>query len=95
MIVTHHRRHGELLTHTQEEVVLLVAFGLLWFAVLIGWRGLHQRSVDRYADGETSLASASQAGRGRNAGAQEGFGGRPYPCSSDSVYCVVEEWTYW
>ncbi|KAH9853425.1 hypothetical protein C2E23DRAFT_103743 [Lenzites betulinus] len=33
-IVTHHRRHGDLLTHTQEEAVLLVAFGLLWFGTL-------------------------------------------------------------
>ncbi|KAL1946764.1 hypothetical protein VTO73DRAFT_14868 [Trametes versicolor] len=75
MVVTHHRRHGELLTHTQEEAVLLVAFGLMWFALLIGWRAL-QRGSD------------SGVGTG-------GVGGRPYPCSSDSVYCVVEEWTYW
>ncbi|KAI0638221.1 hypothetical protein C8Q77DRAFT_418584 [Trametes polyzona] len=93
MIVTHHRRHGEMLTQTQEEAILLVAFGLMWFALLIGWRALQQRGADPGLVG-TDLASASRTGRGRNA-AQEGFGGRPYPCSSDSVYCVVEEWTYW
>ncbi|KAI0375676.1 hypothetical protein BV20DRAFT_1008337 [Pilatotrama ljubarskyi] len=93
MVVTHHRRHGQLLTQTQEEAVLIVAFGLMWFALLLGWRALYQRSFESSLAGDTGVASVSQGGRGRNA-AQEGFA-KPYPCSSDSVYCVVEEWTYW
>ncbi|KAM5532299.1 hypothetical protein V8D89_014057 [Ganoderma adspersum] len=57
----------------QEEMVLIAAFGLMWFAVLLGWRAFQQRGIN------------------------PGFtpGKRPYPCRSDSVYCVVEEWTYW
>ncbi|KAI0660947.1 hypothetical protein C8Q70DRAFT_1052769 [Cubamyces menziesii] len=101
MVVTHHRRHGELLTHAQEETVLIVAFGLMWFALLIGWRALQQRGFDPNLDPGTDLASASAAHAGARSGnggrSAEGFTGqrRPYPCSSDSVYCVVEEWTYW
>ncbi|KAI9063200.1 hypothetical protein FKP32DRAFT_1592661 [Trametes sanguinea] len=97
MVVTHHRQRGELLTHTQEEAVLIVAFGLMWFALLIGWRALQQRGFDPSMEPGTDLASASsRAGHGGRA-ANEGFTEqrRPYPCSSDSVYCVVEEWTYW
>ncbi|OSD04287.1 hypothetical protein PYCCODRAFT_1433673 [Trametes coccinea BRFM310] len=97
MVVTHHRRNGELLTQTQEEAVLIVAFGLMWFALLIGWRALQQRGSDPSLGPGTDLASASsRAGHGGRA-ANEGFAEqrRPYPCSSDSVYCVVEEWTYW
>ncbi len=30
-VVTHHRRAGNMLTHTQEEMVLITAFGLMWF----------------------------------------------------------------
>ncbi|RPD67125.1 hypothetical protein L227DRAFT_569309 [Lentinus tigrinus ALCF2SS1-6] len=58
-------------------MVLITAFGLLWFAVLLGWRAMQQRTM--------------------SPGDAAGFtpGRRPYPCSSDSVYCVVEEWTYW
>ena len=29
-VVTHHRRNGDMLTHAQEETILIVAFGLLW-----------------------------------------------------------------
>ncbi|KAI9000975.1 hypothetical protein BD414DRAFT_405085, partial [Trametes punicea] len=76
--------------------VLIVAFGLMWFALLIGWRALQQRGFDTNLDAGTDLASASTRA-GRAGAAREGFAEqrRPYPCSSDSVYCVVEEWTYW
>ncbi|RDX55662.1 hypothetical protein OH76DRAFT_1397059 [Lentinus brumalis] len=77
-------------------MVLITAFGLLWFAVLLGWRAMQQRTMSPGDAAGTDLASASRAGRGANT-YSEGFtpGRRPYPCSSDSVYCVVEEWTYW
>ncbi|TBU59105.1 hypothetical protein BD310DRAFT_925704 [Dichomitus squalens] len=94
MVVTHHRRDGALLTHTQEEMVLIAAFGLMWFAVLLGWRAFQQRGIDPGTAANTDLASAT----GRSANKyNEGFTPerRPYPCRSDSVYCVVEEWTYW
>ncbi|KAI0774311.1 hypothetical protein C8Q74DRAFT_824732 [Fomes fomentarius] len=88
MVVTHHRRAGNMLTHTQEEMVLITAFGLMWFAILLGWRAYQQRGIAPGEAANTPLASGSQ-------GYNEGFtsGKRPYPCSSDSTYCVVEEWT--
>ncbi|PIL37186.1 hypothetical protein GSI_00878 [Ganoderma sinense ZZ0214-1] len=100
MVLTHHRRSGSFLSQTQEEMVLIAAFGLLWFevgriaAVLLGWRAFQQRGINPGEAANTDLASAT--GRTSNR-YSEGFtpGKRPYPCRSDSVYCVVEEWTYW
>ncbi len=112
-MLTHHRRSGSFLSQTQEEVVLIAAFGLMWFgtqpcplarthipyrahvtAVLLGWRAFQQRGIDPGEAANTDMASAT--GRTSNR-YNEGFtpGKRPYPCRSDSVYCVVEEWTYW
>ena len=56
-----------------------------------------QRTMSPGDAAGTDLASASRAGRGANNQYNEGFTPRrrPYPCSSDSVYRVVEEWTYW
>ncbi|KAI0750841.1 hypothetical protein C8Q80DRAFT_534359 [Daedaleopsis nitida] len=89
LVVTHHRRAGDLLTIMQEEMVLITAFGLMWFAILLGWRAYQQRGVAPGDAAGADLASPSRTGR-------EGFtpDRRPYPCSSDSVYCVVEEWSY-
>ena len=33
-IVMHHRANGQLLTQTQEELALIVAFGLFWLGLL-------------------------------------------------------------
>ncbi|KAI0722936.1 hypothetical protein C8Q76DRAFT_793930 [Earliella scabrosa] len=73
-----------------EEMVLITAFGLMWFAILLGWRAFQQRGI---APGN----AAGSALAGEPGQYSEGFTGgkRPYPCRSDSVYCVVEEWTYW
>lgn len=93
-------------------MVLIAAFGLMWFgtlpslrvrthvliehvaAILLGWRAFQQRGINPGEAANTDLASAT--GRSSNE-YNEGFTAekRPYPCRSDSVYCVVEEWTYW
>jgi len=92
LVTMHHRREGRLLTQTQEEMVLICGFGLFWIAVLLGWRAMTQRAADPGRTGEISLSSAS-TGRAR----EPGFGGgiRPYPCTSDDLYCVVEDWTFY
>ena len=65
-------------------------------AILLGWRAFQQRTMSPGEAAGTDLASATRAGSTANP-YSEGFtpGRRPYPCGSDSVYCVVEEWTYW
>lgn len=97
LVVMHHRRNGGFLTRTQEEMILIGAFGLFWFAVLVAWRARSQRTANPGAAGGAALASATQAGHG-SAGRAVGHGltegRRPYPCSTDAVYCVVEEWTW-
>jgi len=96
LVVMHHRRSGQFLTQMQEEMILIAAFGLFWFAVLVAYRAFNQRTADPRSIGEVSLASATQTGRGSSERVPPGFtaGRRTYPCSSDAVYCVVEEWTW-
>ncbi|OBZ76160.1 Ubiquitin-conjugating enzyme E2 8 [Grifola frondosa] len=94
LVVAHHSRNGQLLTQTQEEMILIGAFGLTWFAILIALRAFRQRTVDPGLAAQTDLVSATQAGRTGNELAREPgltAGRFPYPCSSDSVYCVVED----
>ncbi|KAI0939175.1 hypothetical protein AcV5_000666 [Taiwanofungus camphoratus] len=98
LVVMHHRRNGQFLSQTQEEAILIGAFGLFWFALLVAWRAFQQRSMDPASVGETSLASATQSERaGRELTTEPGFTGgrRPYPCPNDAVYCVFEEWSYY
>ncbi|KAL6299691.1 hypothetical protein BKA93DRAFT_741817 [Sparassis latifolia] len=76
-------------------MILIGAFGLFSFAVLIALRAFRQRTMDPGQASETSLAGAMREGRAKSA-MEPGFtrGRRPYYCSSDAAYCVVEEWTY-
>jgi len=87
-VTMHHRQEGRLMTQTQEEMVLICAFGLFWVAALIAWRAFSHQGVDlgRAAGVDIPMASASR---------QEPEGIRPYPCSSDDLYCIVEEYTFW
>jgi len=91
-IVTHHRRNGQVLTQDQEEMILIGAFGLFWFAFLVALRAMWQR---RSADGELGInglpAPRRQAGfTGNNKGRY-----KTWPCSRYDVDCVVEEWSYY
>jgi len=90
-VTVHHRREGQLMTQTQEEMVLIAAFGLFWVATLLAWRAFTHRSVDLGRAGEVDTPRASAGGQ-----REPGFtgGARPYPCSSDDLYCVVEEYTF-
>jgi len=91
-IVTHHRRNGQVLTQDQEELILIGAFGLFWFAFLVAWRALWQR---RSTDGELGISGLPAPRR------QAGFTGnnrnryKTWPCSPYDVDCVVEEWSYY
>ncbi|KAJ7700112.1 hypothetical protein B0H17DRAFT_925803, partial [Mycena rosella] len=79
-----HRREGHLLTQTQEEMLLVFCFGLFWMAALLGWRAL------RAQGGHPS----SSAGQMLEPAGISGQAVRPYPCSIDDVYCVVEDYTF-
>ncbi|KII95195.1 hypothetical protein PLICRDRAFT_34032 [Plicaturopsis crispa FD-325 SS-3] len=41
LIGVHHNREGQILTQTQEEVVLIGAFGLFWLAFLVAMRAFN------------------------------------------------------
>ncbi|KDQ64513.1 hypothetical protein JAAARDRAFT_28151 [Jaapia argillacea MUCL 33604] len=89
LVVAHHRRHGEVLSQTQEEMILIGAFGLFWFAILIALRAF------RAEDGAgTAMARApSRATGGRQ---RAPFTGRRRSwCHPDDMYCVVEEYSYY
>ncbi|KAL4262055.1 hypothetical protein AB1N83_006769 [Pleurotus pulmonarius] len=92
LVTMHHRREGHLLTQSQEEMVLIGGFGLFFMAAMLAWRGSQTRSIAPGAAGEIGLSAASGSSR-RDPGFTSGA--RPYPCSPDDVYCVVEEWTFW
>ncbi|KAH8094789.1 hypothetical protein BXZ70DRAFT_946067 [Cristinia sonorae] len=105
LVVSHHRREGHLLTQTQEEMILIGAFGLFWFAVLVGIRSFRQAggqaTMTSPGAGAVQAASPPVANAGSGAGVSRTtpgqVGGRrapPYPCSTDSVYCYVEEWRW-
>ncbi|KIY71414.1 hypothetical protein CYLTODRAFT_121929 [Cylindrobasidium torrendii FP15055 ss-10] len=47
----HHAREGQVMTQTQEEMVLIGGFGLFWLAVLLAWRsGYTTGEPGHYAD---------------------------------------------
>ncbi|KAJ6613427.1 hypothetical protein B0H10DRAFT_2048420 [Mycena sp. CBHHK59/15] len=93
LVTMHHRRDGRLLTQTQEEMVLIFCFGLFWMATLLGWRALSARENHSRLTGEVDMATAVA---GERESRPVGFTGqvRPYPCSIDDAYCVVEEYTF-
>ncbi|KAJ7283637.1 hypothetical protein C8J57DRAFT_1053257 [Mycena rebaudengoi] len=99
LVAQHHQRNGHLMTHTQEEMVLIFCFGLFWLCVLLGWHGLRAREGSPRSSGEMDIASAmTQVATRERLGKASvaGFRGqvRPYPCNVDDLYCVVEEYTF-
>ncbi|KAI9512177.1 hypothetical protein F5148DRAFT_1164534 [Russula earlei] len=96
-VVTHHRRSGQVFTQDQEELILIAAFGLFWFAFLVAWRAIRQQ---RSFEGELGIGGAPPTNPRRQPGftARGGGGGGRYkswPCSRFDVDCVVEEWSYY
>jgi len=90
LVAHHHRREGGLLTQPQEEMILIGAVGLFWIALLIGFRAYRQ-------SGDVGVGGSSNRGRSRERGGDAAGGGGkpPYPCSGDSAYCIIEEWSYY
>ncbi|TRM67577.1 hypothetical protein BD626DRAFT_479200 [Schizophyllum amplum] len=86
LVTLHHRQEGHLLTQNQEEMMLIGGFGLFWLAAYMGWRAMRQRS------GGDALAESSSGGA---VGSGGGSGRWPYPCSSNDIYCIVEEYAYY
>ncbi|KAE9410531.1 hypothetical protein BT96DRAFT_380033 [Gymnopus androsaceus JB14] len=81
-----HRRgegHGEgpgyLMSEMQEEMALIIGFGLLWIAVNLGWRAV-TGGLGHEGSGHSLTSS--------------GGGARPYPCSDDDILCIFEEYSY-
>ncbi|KAI0045292.1 hypothetical protein FA95DRAFT_1468584, partial [Auriscalpium vulgare] len=92
-IVSHYRRIGPVLTDSQEELILVSAFGLFWLALLVAWRAVRQGSPLAYGHvGDIGGVSTAASPPRRDTGFT-GKGG-PWPCSSDDVICVVEEWSF-
>ncbi|KAJ7129654.1 hypothetical protein C8R44DRAFT_777334 [Mycena epipterygia] len=92
LITMHHRREGHLLTQTQEEFLLISCFGLFWMAVLLGWHALGaQRGNPSSTSGLMSDARV-QAGMRERPATPMGQQVRPYPCSIDDAYCIVEDY---
>ena len=63
-------------------------------ATRLAWRAFTHRAGDPGRAGEVDVrVPMASAGGQKERGFTTG-GGRPYPCSSDDLYCVVEEYTF-
>ncbi|KAI0303234.1 hypothetical protein BC826DRAFT_984170 [Russula brevipes] len=94
-VVAHHRRSGQVFTQDQEEMILIGAFGLFWFAFLVAWRAVRQRwsfEGEMGIGGVPNSPSRRQPGFTGNA---RGGGYKSWPCSRYDVDCVVEEWSFY
>ncbi|KAJ6599053.1 hypothetical protein DFH09DRAFT_902085, partial [Mycena vulgaris] len=93
LITMHHRREGHLLTQTQEEMLLIACFGLFWMAALLGWHALRAQGADPTSG--LSMDAGVKAVRERPVlVGTPGQQVRPYPCSVDDAYCIVEDYTF-
>jgi len=98
--VAHHRRSGQVFTQDQEEMILIGAFGLFWFAFLVAWRAVRQRwsfegELGMGGGGGVPDAPRRQPGFTGNTRGRGGYRARPWPCSPYDADCVVEEWSYY
>ncbi|KAJ4478094.1 hypothetical protein J3R30DRAFT_2858897 [Lentinula aciculospora] len=88
LIAMNHRR-GEgqhnLMTQMQEEMVLIVGFGLLWIVVSLGWRAITGRGIE---SGSSVLGRSDISSRG---GGDE----RLHSCSDNDILCIIEEYQYY
>jgi len=98
LVLQHHEREGQLLTHAQEEMILMGAGGLFWIAVLIAFRAYRQRG------GEMGVSTGSLSPPGARTGASlrdtprnraAAAAARGSPCDENGRYCIVEEWMYY
>jgi len=96
LLTMHHRLDWQLLTQTQEETLLIFCFGMFWMSVLLAWRALRAQggSGAGVPDGSAEIYEARRQGAVRGAGMDSSRQMRPYPCSIDDAYCIVEEYTF-
>ncbi|EMD40698.1 hypothetical protein CERSUDRAFT_91436 [Gelatoporia subvermispora B] len=96
LVLTHHKRNGLYLTSEQEEWIFIGAFGLFWLATIVAWRAWNRAPAEVISATMTDAATVAGAAPAK-AVARPGIADRrkQWPCSSDAVYCVVEEWSYY
>ncbi|KAJ7228660.1 hypothetical protein GGX14DRAFT_554733 [Mycena pura] len=96
ILTMHHRLDWQLLTQTQEEALLIFCFGMFWMSVLLAWRALraHGGGGAGVPGGSAEIYEARRQGTVRGAGMGSSRQLRPYPCSIDDAYCIVEEYTF-
>lgn len=96
LVVAHHRTQGQFLTQTQEEMVLIGAFGLFWLALLVTLRVIRQRGGEfaghdvppgGYRQTVAKPVGKAGGGKARQEWAGYGYGYQP-------AY-TVEEYEYW
>jgi hypothetical protein len=65
-------------------------------ACLVGMRAYRQRPISPGRAAEAELAALLGTPQASRPQLEPGFtaGYRPYPCSADDVYCIVEDWTF-
>ncbi|KAJ7068288.1 hypothetical protein C8F01DRAFT_1117621 [Mycena amicta] len=75
------RQEGHSLTQKQAEALLIGCLAVVWMSVLVGWQAALRDGGIEHIDERPSTG----------AGMREL---RPYPCTMESEYCVVEDY-YW
>ncbi|EJD53781.1 hypothetical protein AURDEDRAFT_157026 [Auricularia subglabra TFB-10046 SS5] len=86
LVIAANRRRADVLTQTQEEMVLLFAFGLFWFCILL---------VLRWYAGGVGLVAAAPAVPGGATGHITSRTPLGMPCTGPNVrLCIVEEWSF-
>ncbi|KAI0729433.1 hypothetical protein C8Q72DRAFT_316467 [Fomitopsis betulina] len=97
-VVMHHRRNGQFLTQTQEEVILIAAFGFFWLAILVAWKAYTMQpghgELAPVGSSTTPSRKPTAASRGRDPGFTR-TARRQYGCTDDSWYCVVDEFSWY
>lgn len=64
-------------------------------AALLGWRALTCGGATPGSAGEFDIAASSYPSTSSRQGEPAYMRGvPPYPCASDDIYCVVEEWFF-
>jgi len=95
LVAQHHMREGQMLTQTQEEMILIGGFGLFWLAMLIAYQTYRNGGFGSTGAAQSPVVDVRGAGqRSGTAGGGSGGAGGQRPCSPDAAYCVVEEWSY-
>jgi len=93
--VAHHHRRGQAMTQTQEEMLLIGAFGLFWLAVLVALRAFGQRDDPTALDHGLMPARTAAGDAYRRTVRSRPEASSSWACGGDAYRCVVEEWGYY